>query len=410
MRFNSRQGHRPEFLLHLLSRNVSGAQLLMTIRSIAIIAALFAVLTAGAFAQSSMSIVYKYSTLNFPGAPTFNNSTSANAINNNNVVVGSYNDTANHMHGYIYSGGTYTAVNYPGAAATAALGINDNNDIVGLYLLPNASATHGFLRHNGVFTTIDFPNSTSTAATGINNAGSLVGSYFGNSPGEHGFLLKNGTFTTIDAPLLNPGDLPDTELNGINNQGWITGQVFTGDFWRGFWIVGSDFDFLEPPFSLDNTVTSSNGHGDVVGEDAGLGFISFSVESSEGSESTERFPVRIRLNECPSGINFARVIVGPCRQGSGQAFLGVPALTLNVTSPVNHSTDTNPVHVAANASGLNPVSQMQVWVNGKEIFHVSGGTLNTNITLPVGANERFVVQAVDSKGVTTKVVETITVH
>jgi hypothetical protein len=44
------------------------------------------------------------------------------------------------------------------------------------------------------------------------------------------------------------------------------------------------------------------------------------------------------------------------------------------------------------------------------VFHVAGASLNTNINLPVGTNERFVVQAVDSKGVTAKVVETITVH
>src|SRR6266571_4181729 len=315
----------------------------MTIRSSSILAVLFSVLTVGAFAQTSMSIAYKYSVLNFPGAPTFNNSTVANAINNGNIVAGWYFDTAGHSHGYIYSGGNYTAVNYPGAAQTAIFGINDNGDIVGYYI-PSGGTTHGFLRHGGVFTPIDFPGSTATAAAGINNAGTVVGNYFDNSAGEHGFVLKSGTFTTIDAPLLNPGEIPDTQLNGINNQGWIAGQVFTGDFWRGFWIVGSDFDFLEPPYSLDNTVSASNGHGDLVGEGAGLGYISFSVESSEGSESTERFPAQEAIGHCAAGINYARVIVGPCGQVSAAAFLGVPALTLQVTSPVNHSTDTNPVH------------------------------------------------------------------
>ncbi|MGH9515271.1 MAG: Ig-like domain-containing protein [Terriglobales bacterium] len=90
--------------------------------------------------------------------------------------------------------------------------------------------------------------------------------------------------------------------------------------------------------------------------------------------------------------------------------MAVPALTLNVTSPANNSTHTNPVHVAATASGVNPISQMQVWVNYKEVYHVTGRTLNANIQLPVGNNERFVVQAVDSKGVIAKVVDSITVH
>jgi hypothetical protein len=105
---------------------------------------------------------------------------------------------------------------------------------------------------------------------------------------------------------------------------------------------------------------------------------------------------------CPSAINYSRVIVGG-------AYLAVPVLTLNVTSPANHSTHTNPVHVAATASGVNSISQTQVWVNSKEVYHVSGGTLNANITLPVGNNERFVVQAVDSKGKIAKVVDSITV-
>jgi hypothetical protein len=85
------------------------------------------------------------------------------------------------------------------------------------------------------------------------------------------------------------------------------------------------------------------------------------------------------------------------------------SLTLDLTSPVNNSTITNPVHIAAAASGPNPISELQVWVNYKEVFQVSGGLLNTNVTLPVGSNERLVVQAVDSKGNIAKVVDSITV-
>jgi len=48
-------------------------------------------------------------------------------------------------------------------------------------------------------------------------------------------------------------------------------------------------------------------------------------------------------------------------------------------------------------------------MNYKEVFQVSGGSLNANVTLPVGSNERFVVQAVDSTGNIAKVVDSITV-
>ena len=127
----------------------------MKIRSFSILAILVcAIFVAGAFAQTSTSVTYQYGNLTFPGATA----TSANGINNGNVVVGAYTDSSNLFHGYIYSGGNYTAVNYPGAAQTAVLGINDNSDIVGWYLLPGAPySPHGFLRHSGTFTKIDYP-------------------------------------------------------------------------------------------------------------------------------------------------------------------------------------------------------------------------------------------------------------
>jgi hypothetical protein len=381
----------------------------MKFRSFSIVAALVgSILFAGAFAQTSTSVTYKYSTLAFPGA----SSTTANGINNGNVVVGAYTGSSNLSHGYIYSGGNYTAVDYPGSSQTAVLGINDNNDIVGWYLLPGGANNHGFMRHNGVFSTIDFPNSMGTTATGVNKAGTIVGSYgmiVGGAFTVNGFVYQNGAFTTLNAPQ-QPGESPDTQLNGINNLGWITGQVFSFDNWRGFWVIGNDFDFLEPLGAIDNQVNGANGRGDIVGcHDLNTPFIAFNVEGNEGSESTEKFPKQQSLAGCAFSINYARVIVGNSGPGGG-AFLGIPALTLNVTSPANKSTNSNPVHVAATASGSNPISQMQVWVNSKEVFHVSGGTLSANITLPVGTNERFVVQAVDSKGVIAKVVETITVH
>jgi uncharacterized membrane protein len=369
----------------------------MTIRSFSMMIAVCWVCTAGALAQTSTAVTYKYATLNYPGA----SSTTANGINNNNAVVGSYVDSSNVTHGFKWRSGTFTTIDFPGAISTVVSGINDFGDLVGTYELTPFSA-HGFRLHNGTFKTIDFPGAGGSSAVGINNAGTIVGNY-GNS---HGFVYQNGTYKTLDAPLLNSDELPDTQLNGINNLGWVVGQVFTGDFWRGFWYLNGEFDFLEPPYSLDNWVSAANGRGDIVGS-CYTGFIAFAVESSEGSESTEKFPPRESLgSRCPTGINYARVIVG---NASG-AFLGTPVLTLNVTSPANHSTHTNPVHVAATASGVNPIAQIQVWVNFKEIYHMNGGTLNANLNLPVGAHERLVVQAVDSKGVTAKVTETITVN
>jgi len=370
----------------------------MNSRIIMAFAAVLALGSAG-FSQTSTAVAYTYTTLAFPGAT----SSTAIAINNHNAVVGTYSLGVTGTHSFLWQNGTFTTIDFPGASSTYASGINDFGDIVGTYVVGNFQS-HGFLRHNGAFTTIDFPGfAGASGATGINNSGVIVGNY-GNS---QGYVLTNGTFKTLNAPQLNSGEAIDTELESINNQGWITGRVFTGDNWRGFWYVNGEFDFLEPPFSLDNVVSGSNGHGDIVGCEGGAtSFLSFAVESNEGTESPERFPTIEVLNPpsgiCPTGINYARVIVG----GS---YMGVPALTLNVTSPVNHGTYSNPVHVAASASGVNPISQIQVWLNSKEVYHVSGLSLTANLTLAVGNNERFVVQAIDSKGMVAKVVESITV-
>ena len=384
----------------------------MKTRFLLAMAAFFA-FVAGALAQTSTSVTYKYTKIDFPGAT----STEANSINNGNVIVGSYIDSSGLNHGFQFANGTFTTISFPGAAETAVLGINDLGDMVGWYkasIVVNPPP-HGFLRHNGTFTTIDEPQSTfGTALVGINKSGVIIGN-FDNS---EGFVFQNGTFTLLNAPQ-QPGESIDTQLNGINNLGEVVGQVFSGDDWRGFWgpMNGSEFDFLAPLFSLDNQVTGVNGRGDIVGcHDFGTPFIAFNVEGNEGSESTEKFPGQESLPNplngasCPRSINFARLIVGVLGSGPTDGYLAVPVLTLNVTSPANHATVTNPVNVAATASGANPISQMQVWVNSKEIFHVSGGTLSANINLPVGTNERFVVQAVDSKGVIAKVVYTITVH
>lgn len=360
---------------------------------------------------------YKITTFTYPGAT----STVASGINNGNVIVGSYIDSAGASHGFRLSGSTFTAINFPGAAQTAVFGINDLGDMVGWYALPGENpGAHGFERHaDGTFTTITGPNGIAVGPTGINKAGTIVGSYTNNSNNTHGFILKNGTFTTFDAPEQS-GEIPDTSLNGINNLGDFVGQVFTGDNWRGFWVTGSssDLDFAEALFSTDNQILGIDGHGNVVGcHDNGGAFLISTPESGESSESAESFPTEQPIsglsNACANSINYAGDIVGAIgTPGSTQGFLATPTtagLSVAISSPVNGSTVANPVHVVASASGPNPIQFMQVWVNGSKVYQAAGSSIDTSLTLPTGSNIRFVVQAVDSTGATAKQVESINV-
>src|SRR6476620_1833632 len=133
-----------------------------------------AILVYTAFAQTSTSVTFNYAKIQYPGAIL----TLVNSINNANVVVGSYFDSADVVHGFVYRQGKFSAVNFPSASATEVLGINDLGDIVGVYQLPGPLNFHGFLRHNGVLSSIDDPNATfGTMAFGISKTGKVVGSY-----------------------------------------------------------------------------------------------------------------------------------------------------------------------------------------------------------------------------------------
>src|SRR5947209_6510653 len=68
-----------------------------------------------------------------------------------------------------------TQIDYPGACATRALGINDNGQVIGLYQVPGGCGpvvtVHGFVRTGSSFATFDIPSSTSFESRGINNGG-----------------------------------------------------------------------------------------------------------------------------------------------------------------------------------------------------------------------------------------------
>jgi len=354
--------------------------------------------------QTYTSVAYKYANIKFPGALL----TIANGINNGDVIVGSFFDSNSFVHGFIYRKGKYVQVDYPGSTETEILGINDNGALVGTYQVPGPLNFHGFLWRNGSFTNIDAPQAQfGTRVFGINKAGIMVGSL----DDTHGFIFKDDSFTIFDAPSPS-GAQASTQLNGISNLGWVSGQVLSGGNWRGFWFKAGDLDFLEKQGATDNQVTGMNGRGDIVGcHDATSGFVSFHVETGEAHESGETFPRQQNLASCPSGINYARVVVGNYfRINQPAAFLAVPQLTLNVAGPRDHSLVSTPVQLLASASGINPIQEIQVWVNSRKVFFTKGPILNAKVALPTSANERVVLQAVDSKGTKAKVVLVLTVQ
>lgn len=166
-----------------------------------------------------------YTSFDVPGASGF---TDAVGINSKGQIVGSYS-LNNVSHSFLLSNGTFTTIDPPGAHGSGANGINRNGDIVGSYaqnilFSPNTSATngtgHGFLLKGGVFTTIDFPGATYTEAWRIDDAGNIIGRYQTGDGKYHIYLLSNGTFTSIPDV---PGAVQTAffEVGGLNRNGDI---------------------------------------------------------------------------------------------------------------------------------------------------------------------------------------------
>jgi probable HAF family extracellular repeat protein len=155
---------------------------------------------------------------------------------------------------------TFAQFDFPGAIGTAAFGVNDRGQIVGLFT-DAGGVTHGFLLDKGVFTQIDAPGSTETQTTAINDRGQIVGLFFDAGGVSHGFILDNGAFTQIDFPGATV-----TELTDINDRGQIAGAFDdAGGIRRGFLLERGVFTPINVPDAMGTEPFGINDRGQVTG-------------------------------------------------------------------------------------------------------------------------------------------------
>lgn len=200
-------------------------------------------------------------------------STTAYAINDDNIIAGSFIDNTGTHAFFGTIAGSYTAFDYkgPGVFKTEARGINDSgyitgyaastkrilgyewerdpagnlttitrskNDIpldgiaqqinnAGLFVGDwiaekppnNRSAYEG--KNGELSKTLDLPfGSSSNAARGVNNAGEAVGYFLDNFGSARGFVLSDGAATQVDYPDRRE---VTTYLAAINDKGLATG-------------------------------------------------------------------------------------------------------------------------------------------------------------------------------------------
>lgn len=200
-------------------------------------------------------------TLNVPGALL----TDAFGINDSVQVVGYFEGGASSLGtpcfvsrcGFIYSNGTFNTLNVPGASGTFPWGINESAQIVGYY--DDAMGyEHGFFYESGTFTNLDYPGAKQTEALGINNSGQIVGFFSDQNGSNHGFFYDSGTFTSLDYPATSL-----TEAYDINDSGQIVGYYSgSANNYPSFIYSAGTFTTVNLPHG--DFLTGINNSGDAV--------------------------------------------------------------------------------------------------------------------------------------------------
>ena len=238
---------------------------------VAIVASLaFVVALTGSVAASpARGAKARVTAIDYPGAAN----TVAMGINSRGDIVGYYFSVAAMNHAFFLGKNGFVSFDFPGACRTDAWAINAAGDIVGSYndqpLPGKACATgvqHGYLLRHGHFTSIDVPGATFTGAYGINAEGDIVG-HFGVAPTGrmNGFLLHHGTFTTYANPLAEAANMMTCGM-GIDQEGEIVGHYQDAGGIHGFILEdGTEFTTIDSPAGYNVQAYGINPRGEIVG-------------------------------------------------------------------------------------------------------------------------------------------------
>jgi probable HAF family extracellular repeat protein len=180
-----------------------------------------------------------------------------------------------------FAQGTYTQIDYPGAAQTSVYGVNTAGDVVGFYNNSSVGGVwHGFLLSGSVYTTIDYAPGYTNYLMGINDVGQIVGSTTDNGTG---FLydLTTQTFTTISVPHAGA-----TQPVAINNAGSIAGFFYNTSSIYGFELTGSRYQSIRPSGISTTFAYGISASGTVVGFASGRNFLNFEFNDGKLTEVT----------------------------------------------------------------------------------------------------------------------------
>jgi hypothetical protein len=262
---------------------------------------------------SAASVSFSFTAINFPGATR----TRAVGLNDHGDIVGDYRDASGVFHAYLLSQGTFTTFDPPGSILTRGIAIN-NRGVVGGHFLDSNKVRHSYLLDQGNFTIFDFPGATATFLQGMNDQGEVSGAYNDSSGVQHGFLLSAGNFTTIDFP-----GAVGTVATKITDRGQIFGNYddASGNT-HGFLLSDGNFTTIDFPGAFSATLVTGSTNGDIVGDyDDASGFL-HGFQLQHGSFSTIDFPGAVQT--FAATVNEPGQVVGFYNLAGQHGFLATP--------------------------------------------------------------------------------------
>ena len=189
-------------------------------------------------------------------------------INNSSVIAGYWGDgTVVPNHGFtLVPPNSFTPENFPSAAQTQVIGINNTGWTDGFYV-DQAGVTHGFT-FNGTFATVDSPGTAFNQLLGINDGLTAVGYSSLDPTGmtlQRSYMVSGTTFTYLD------GFLPVGTLNnqavGINNAGLVVGfYADSAGVLHGYLFNGTAAMTLDFLGGMGTQAFGINNHGEIVGD------------------------------------------------------------------------------------------------------------------------------------------------